>query len=585
MITAWPLAAVLLLIHLILPLLKREGERLAPDPSIMSAQLSVMGNLSAKETAALIVMLGGGLAMTLAYWLGLSLLGVSLLMVLALSACGLLTKAVARGVSYEPFIVFALLASAAGLYEEVGLQRLTAGWISQHMSAAGALVALFALVSLLARFVPPMLAIFAGLTALGCGSVEAGASGAQAAVAAVLAAQWPISLPVAKKLWSPAVLYRVLSASLALLVAVYVWHWTGAGDERQPPVSKSVMATAGGPAALEVPIAVQLPHDALAAASVKQGVELAVADAQLSAVSPPMQLWPDYRGSGEAGRSGGAAPVFAIAAAESDSASAVRRELPTLLLDGSVSAGGLSVALAPAPEAYAGKVADLLLDQSLNKVAVYYEDSVPGRQFAAALEQEAERRGIRVVDRLAAISGRSALTDAIVRWKLLQAQAVTVYDGSGGVAPELSTGLTQAGALYPLFVGPSLPGADVLAAYKGEVYGYTDLDAKTGRTEAEAFAERYRSAYGAEPSRLAAAAYDAVRLIAQSAGLAAAAEPARMREAMARIGSWEGAVRRYTFTPLQGGGGDNGASVHIVSLTPEPTPKTPKSGTTGETKR
>jgi ABC-type branched-subunit amino acid transport system substrate-binding protein len=565
MMAALPLTAIMFLCNAALSFVKREGEFVAPDPSIMTAQLSIMGSWSFKETAALVIMLGGGLAMALAPWLGVSLLGISLLMVLAMAACGLLNKAIAGEVRYEPFIVFALLVGVAGLYEGADMQRLTAGWVSHHMSAAGALVTLFAVVLLLGRFIPPMLAIFAGMIGLGAGSVEAGASPAQAAVVAVLASQLQYGRLFAMGAWKPSSLYKIIPACTAVILAIPLWHWTAAWTDMPAPSSVPAMIV-GGSEAPEVPFAVIFPRDASAEASIKQGVELAVTDLKLGSASPPLKLSPDYRSNGETGRTEDApAPVFAIAAAQTDSAN--RQGLPAIILDGAPAAADRAVALAPSPEVYAKEVADLLVRQGYNKVAIYYEDSNPGKQFAAALEKAADQRGKLVVDRLTRIPARTALIDVSNRWRILETEAVIVYDSSGVAASEIGSGLESTGAQYPLIAGPSIPGADFLSSYKGEVFAYTDFDVNADRVPTAAFVERFRSAYGASPNRMAAAAYDAVRLIAMSAGLAAAAEPDQMYEALEGIGPWEGAVRSYNFKSRDEA--DNGKLVHILSLTPK----------------
>ncbi|WP_176705933.1 cyclic nucleotide-binding domain-containing protein [Paenibacillus hemerocallicola] len=566
MMAALPLVAVMFLYNTAKSFMKREGELFAPDPAILSAQLSIMGSWSIKETAALIIMLGGGLAMVLAPWLGISLLGISLLMVLALTVCGLMSKTIAGEVKYEPYIVFALLVGVAGLYEGSGMQHLTAGWISHHMSAAGALVALFAVVLLLSRFIPPMMAIFAGMICIGTGSVVAGASPAQAAVVVVLASQLQYDRLFTMKTWNQIMLNKIVPACLAVLLAIPLWHWTAAWTEMPVPSSAPALL-AGDSAAPEVPFAVILPGEASAAASIKQGVELAVADLKLSSDLPPLKLRPDYRGNGEAGRieDPAPAPVFAIAAAQTDSAN--RQGLPAIILNGALAAADRSVALAPSPEVYAKEVADLLVRQGYDKVAIYYEDSNPGKQFAAALEKAADQRGKLVVDRLTRIPARTALINASNRWRILETEAVIVYDSSGEATSEISAGLEASGAQYPLIAGPSIPGTDFLLAYKGEVYGYSDFDVNADRLRTAAFAERYRSAYGTAPSRMAAAAYDAVRLIAMSAGLAAAAEPDPMYEALEGIGPWEGVVRTYNFKSRDEA--DNGKLVQIFSLTPK----------------
>lgn len=563
MMAAMPLAGIMFLYNTTLLFLKREKEPSAPDPSILTAQLSVMGRWSIKETAALLIMLLGGLAMALAPWLGVSLLEIGLLMVLSMAACGLIDKTIASEVRYEPFIVFALLVGVAELYEGAGIRRLTAEWVSLHMSAAGALVTLFAVVLLLGRFIPPMLAIFVGMVSIGTGSVEAGASPAQAAVVAVLASQMQFGRLIESGARKPSYLYKIAPASMAVLLAIPLWNWAAARTDMSGQSTVPVMMAEGG-AASEVPFAVILPRDASAATMVKQAVELAVTDFKLASASPPLKLRPDYRDNGEAGGFEEPAPVFAIAAAPTDSPN--KRDLPTLILDGTPTTQGRHVALAPAPEDYAKEVADMLVRQGYKKVAIYYEDSSPGKRFAAAMEKAADRRGKLVVDRLAGIPARSALIAGIDRWKLLETEAVIVYDGNGGVTSDISAGLESAGVRFPLIAGPSIPGADVLSAYKGDVYGYTDFDANADRLQTAAFAERYRSAYGASPSRMAAAAYDAVRLIAMSAALASAVEPSLMYEALKGIGPWEGAVRSYNFKSRFGY--DDGKHVQIRSLTP-----------------
>ncbi|MEK8128732.1 cyclic nucleotide-binding domain-containing protein [Paenibacillus filicis] len=379
---------------------------------------------------------------------------------------------------------------------------------------------------------------------------------------------------------NPTVLYKALPICLAILIAVPLGYVVTTYKADRTVSVPAVMT--GGPLGpergLEVPFVVELPRDAVSAASIRQGVELAMTELQQSSVSRhPLTLKPEYRGSGEDMRSGRTVPVWTLAAAsDSDSNSAKRSGLPTILLEGAAAASAPSVALAPSTEGYAQAVTDLLLRHGFGKVVIYYEDSAPGKQFAAALEKWAEQQGLLVVDRLASIPSRSGLTAAWSRWRLLGTEAVVVYDASGSVTPEISAGLASLGARYPLLVGPSIPGTDVLTAYKGEVYGYSDFDKNSSRMQTKAFIERYRLATGTEPSRLAAAAYDAMRLIALSADRAGAAEPAGMYEALKGIGRWEGALRSYDFS--SGSTARDDALVQFFSLTP-------KSVQAGEMKR
>ncbi|WP_249865187.1 cyclic nucleotide-binding domain-containing protein [Paenibacillus konkukensis] len=389
----------------------------------------------------------------------------------------------------------------------------------------------------------------------------------RAAAGAAARSRLPVALCMAASFMAGALLCYGLQADGAS-TAANLWQWAAVGPDSSPPSSLS--ATIADGAAVEVPVAVYLPKDASAAVSMQRGVELAMADLQASSAYPRFRLSPDYRGDGgtEELSDGSAAPAFAIAA--SLPAGQASASVPTLLLDGAAaSAAGRSVALGIAPGVYAGEVAEWLARQSFGKVAIYYEDSAAGRQFAAALEKAADRKGILVADRLTRISARSALTAVIGKWKLLETEAVVVYDSSGEAAPEIGSGLQAAGARYPLLAGPAVPAAEMMPAYAGEVYGYTDFaaDAAAGGAAAAAFADKYRAAYGMAPSRIAAAAYDAVRLIALSADKAGSAEPARMVEALKAAGVWEGALRTYNFNA--GSETGSGSLVRLLKLSPK----------------
>ncbi|WP_248925953.1 cyclic nucleotide-binding domain-containing protein [Paenibacillus hamazuiensis] len=564
MVAVLPVAAIMVLSNVVIMFLRREEKLAAPDHSIMTAQLSIMGSWSIKETIALIIMLGGSMAMALAPWLGVSLLVVSLLMVLAFAACGLLGKETAGEVRYEPFIVFALLGGAAAMYEGVGIQRLTAAWVNEHMTAVVALLTLFAVVLLLSRFIPPMMAIFAGLICIGAGSVEAGASPAQTAVIAVLASQCQFGGLFAKGERNLSVVLKIIPACLAVLLTVPLWHWVPQGSEMSASSSMPAMKV-GSDEVLQVPFAVNLPKDEIIAASIKQGVELAVADSRLRSASPSLELMPDYRGGRETGPGDALPPVFAISAADQDFGGS--QSIPAFILDGAEAASKNTIALTPTPDVYAKEVTELLSRQGYGKIVIYYEDSDCGKQFAASLEKAADRKGIAVVDRLIRIAAQSALTASWDRWKLLGTEAVVVYDGSGAMTGAIGADIRLANAKFPLIVGPSVRGVEFLSAYEGEVYGFTDFDVNASRVQTAAFVERYRNAYGTAPSRQAAAAYDAVRLMALSAGLAGSAEPARMYETLIGSGIWEGAMRRYEFNT--GNAADSGKLVHILSLTPK----------------
>ncbi|WP_239635014.1 cyclic nucleotide-binding domain-containing protein [Paenibacillus sp. H1-7] len=570
LLAALPLAAVMLLYNIVLSLRQRDSELLVTDPSILEAQLLVIGRRSAKETAALIIMLGGSFAMGIAPWLGVSLVLVSLFMLLALTACGLLNKTTAGEVRYEPFVVFALLAAMAGMYEGAGLLQLTADWVTRqlHLSAAGSLLLLFAIVMLLKRYIPPMAAIFAGMVSIGAGAMEAGASPIQAAVVAVLASQLPVDRLFNKESWNQTLRHRMIPACLAVLLAIPVWQSKAVGADR--PVASSVPAMSSDiGAVLEVPFAVALPRDTAVAASIQRGVELALKDIQLQRSTDSASsviLKPEYQGDGKAGPAERqTAPVIGIALSQPEAS--FSQALPTFLLDGTEVSGNRSVALGTAPEVYAKEVAELLHRQGYTKAVIYYEDSNPGKQFAAALEKAAEHKGSIIVDRMTRVPARSGLIAASSRWKLLGTEAVVVYDSSGEAASEIGAALEAAGAGYPMIAGPSTPETDSAASYKGEMYGFTDFDTTTNRAPAAAFIERYRNAYGAAPNRLSAAAYDAVRLIALTAQKAAAMEPEPILDALKELGSWDGAVRSYQFKGLNET--EAGKQVYIVPLTPK----------------
>ncbi len=251
-------------------------------------------------------------------------------------------------------------------------------------------------------------------------------------------------------------------------------------------------------------------------ASLKNAAEMAVAEYPGSKVQ---LLVKDDRGVADGAREGaqqalaeGAEIILGPLLAPSVSAvgSVTRpagRPVIAFSTDATVATRGVYL-LSFMPETEVERIVEFAASRGKRSIAAMIPNTAYGNVVAAAFQEEASRRGLRVpaLERY----DRGTAAGAAQRIAALgdQADALFVPDNADGMAA-VGPALAAAGVRYQLLGTSAWDDARALSnrALQGGWYAAPD---KSGFN---AFAARYRARYGQEPSRAASLAYDAVFLV------------------------------------------------------------------------
>ncbi len=152
------------------------------------------------------------------------------------------------------------------------------------------------------------------------------------------------------------------------------------------------------------------------------------------------------------------------------------------------------------------------------KVVVYYEESSYGENLADAIEKEAQKNGIKVVDRCSGLVTEEQFKKAHDKWKALEFEALLL-------AVNMPEGANFINAMRKMNQGVGIISADGL-----DVDNFIDTLGKNAegvviattyspynhRTELEQFKKQYKKKYHEEPDVWSIQGYESLQLIARA---------------------------------------------------------------------
>jgi len=183
------------------------------------------------------------------------------------------------------------------------------------------------------------------------------------------------------------------------------------------------------------------------------------------------------------------------------------------------------------------------------RVAIAYTDEAYGRGLAAAFEDEAEERGVRVVDRVAHFGDLADIRRTLAKWQAFRYDAIFVAAASPHMA-EIVRLLRLAGATVPIYGGDSFDSQqllDIAGPHAEGVVFASVFDVENNDPETQRFVSAFRARYGYTPDTWAAQAYDALRLLADAIDRAGTVDREAVSAALRDTTRWRGVTGWHTF--------------------------------------
>ena len=501
---------------------------------LIQNQLDVIGPWTSRETIALSLMMLMTVGLCAAAYGKVSIFWVVIATWLALFALIGRTPEAMREFEYSSFVVFGLFVSMAGMMSRTAWEETIMAPFLSNISPSWYVIGLFISVYVFRQFVPAMLAVLLGMGSFGLLALATSVHPAVVALTAVIA-----SSHAGRNIWRNGAI-----ACVALMITLPVWQMM-----QFVPREKQVAPTLSSASMQQINTVfpVYLPADKTAAQSFQNGIELALQVTKRTKANDTPTLQPLYIESGKHMPTSDQPFSFALAASMPDSLPDI---LPIVATDHRVRSQTEGVSLSIQPELYAQSTFAFLQKGGHKNIAIYYEESAAGRQFASTLERLAEQNGMVVTDRIVSTASPSLLEQTLHKWELLQTDIGIVFDSTGESATRFVSEAQSAGFTLPLVIASdSFPDRGVaLPHLAATVYVMTDYDPYAQRTPTRSFVEQYQKAYGVLPNRSAAIGYDACMLMARAVSEAKSSDPTRIRDALQHIERWEGAVRTYSFT-------------------------------------
>lgn len=207
------------------------------------------------------------------------------------------------------------------------------------------------------------------------------------------------------------------------------------------------------------------------------------------------------------------------------------------------------IRLIPNDKQIGSAMAKFAFAQGYRHAAIFYTNDEYGRGLANAFEDEAERNGTQIVDRVSDYKDLNDLRRLADKWKLLGCDAVFVAESMPEGAALISD-LRKAGVEAPILGGDGLDSA-ALAETAGEAAEQAVVASifdPTDKADAvQQFVRRYKDRYGAEPGKMAAQGYDALQLLAYALTKAGTREPTKLAETLKGTKSWQGVAGLHSF--------------------------------------
>ena len=288
----------------------------------------------------------------------------------------------------------------------------------------------------------------------------------------------------------------------------------------------------------EVGLVVPLSGDAkVYGRSVERGAQLALAELEAASGQAPFAL--DVRDSAshpqrgaelatELYDEGAVAVIGGVTNPEAAAMAPVAGKVKRVLLSPSASSSAVAETsryifrLSPSDYQQAVKMGGFaVLELDLAKAAVMAPRSEAGKALGAVFQEEFERQGGEIVDRVSySESDEEDQTDAAVQ-ELLEASPQAVYLAASGGDPSalrIVERLAAQGFRGTVMTTSAFAAPQLLSARgtDGLVVSSGSFDAESDDPETRAFVEAYRAKYDAEPDTFAAQGYDAVMALAEA---------------------------------------------------------------------
>lgn len=174
------------------------------------------------------------------------------------------------------------------------------------------------------------------------------------------------------------------------------------------------------------------------------------------------------------------------------------------------------------------------------RVVVYYEDSSYGENLAKALEEEASRSGLVVVDRRSGVVTGEQFRNAYDKWTALEFDSVMLALNMPEGA-DFIRNLRQIDQEAAVIAADGLDVADFITEIGEDAEGaviMTTYNPNDSRTKLEVFTGRYRAKYQEEPDIWAIQGYESLQLIAHALEETGSYSPAVLAEYLRQMEPW-----------------------------------------------
>lgn len=187
--------------------------------------------------------------------------------------------------------------------------------------------------------------------------------------------------------------------------------------------------------------------------------------------------------------------------------------------------------------------------QGYARMTILHVNDPNGRQLANIFENEADRRGINVVDRRSYQGTNRNFRTIIANWQSLDFDAIFIA-GSNPEAAEFILQARTAGIEAPIMGSDGLDTDDLWniagEAAEGTVV-VSHYHPDTPREQQQRFIEKYRQRYNTDPDTWAAQGYDAVYLLAHAMTVANSSSSGAIAQALHQTREWQGVTGPHTF--------------------------------------
>ncbi len=187
--------------------------------------------------------------------------------------------------------------------------------------------------------------------------------------------------------------------------------------------------------------------------------------------------------------------------------------------------------------------------QGYARMTILHVNDPNGRQLANIFENEADRRGINVVDRRSYQGTNRNFRTIIANWQSLDFDAIFIA-GSNPEAAEFILQARTAGIEAPIMGSDGLDTDDLWniagEAAEGTVV-VSHYHPDTPREQQQRFIEKYRQRYSTDPDTWAAQGYDAVYLLAHAMTVANSSSSGAIAQALHQTREWQGVTGPHTF--------------------------------------